>query len=94
MGAGPAGLACGYYLAKDGFEVEIYAKEKSVGGISKTVRFKGFRFDVDGHRFFTKIDEVNKLWYEILGDEFLTHPRLSRIYYNKKFFDYPLQREL
>ncbi len=96
-------MSCGYHFAKNGFQVEIYEKEQSVGGISKTIKYKGFRFDVGGHRFFTKMDEVNKLWYEILGDEFLTRPRLSRIYYTSnlgsrfafaKGFIYPSLRYL
>src|SRR5262249_35829672 len=62
-----------------------------VGGLARTVRYKGFRFDIGGHRFFTKIAPVQALWEEFLGDEFIRVPRLSRIYYNGKFFDYPLK---
>ena len=62
-----------------------------VGGISRTVCHEGFRFDIGGHRFFTKIDRVNTLWHEVLGDEFLRRPRLSRIYYKNRFFNYPLK---
>ncbi len=62
-----------------------------VGGISRTAQYKGFRFDIGGHRFFTKIAPVEELWHEILGDEFISVPRLSRIHYNGKFFDYPLK---
>ena len=62
-----------------------------VGGISRTDSYKGYRFDIGGHRFFSKSDEVNRLWHEILGEEFLTRSRLSRIYYDRKFFHYPLK---
>src|SRR6266545_4383795 len=62
-----------------------------VGGISRTARYKDYRFDIGGHRFFTKIEPVQALWDEILGDEFISVPRLSRIFYGGKFFDYPLK---
>ena len=62
-----------------------------VGGISQTARYKGYRFDIGGHRFFTKYEPVERLWHEILGDEFIQVPRLSRIHYNGKYFDYPLK---
>jgi len=62
-----------------------------MGGIARTVNYKGYRFDIGGHRFFTKVKRVEALWDEILGDQFLTRPRLSRIYYNEKFFSYPLK---
>ena len=62
-----------------------------IGGLSKTVNYKGNRIDIGGHRFFTKIAPVEKLWHEILGDEFISVPRLSRIHYGGKFFDYPLK---
>ena len=62
-----------------------------VGGISQTAQYKGYRFDIGGHRFFTKIAPVQALWDEILGDEFIEVPRLSRIHYGGKFFDYPLR---
>ena len=68
-----------------------FEADSILGGISRTVEYKGYRFDVGGHRFFSKISVVNDLWYEILGDDFLTRPRLSRIYYNGCFFNYPLQ---
>jgi len=91
MGAGPAGLSAGYELAKKGISVTIIEKDNVVGGISRTVCRNDFRFDIGGHRFFTKIDRVNELWQEVLADEFLRRPRLSRIYYNNKFFNYPLK---
>lgn len=91
MGGGPAGLAAGYELAKKGYKVILLEKEKQVGGISKTVEKDGYRFDQGGHRFFTKIDEVERLWKEVLEEEFLLRPRLSRIFYRGKFFDYPIK---
>ena len=63
----------------------------TVGGIAKTVVYDGYRFDLGGHRFFTKLEPVQRLWEDILGDELLLRPRLSRIYYDGKFFAYPLQ---
>ncbi|MCC6784443.1 MAG: NAD(P)/FAD-dependent oxidoreductase [Planctomycetes bacterium] len=92
VGAGPAGLTAAYELSKHGVPTTIVEKDPStVGGISRTVEYKGFRYDIGGHRFFTKSDEVNRIWHEILTDEFITRPRLSRIYYNNKFFHYPLR---
>ena len=67
------------------------ADEHYVGGISRTVQAQGFRFDIGGHRFFSKSEEVNKIWHEIMPSEFLECPRLSRIYYKGKFFNYPLE---
>jgi len=91
LGAGPAGLTAAYLASKEGGKTIVLEKEDTVGGISKTVNYKNFLFDIGGHRFFTKYKEVEKLWFEILGDDFLTRPRLSRIYYNHKFFYYPLK---
>lgn len=91
MGGGPAGLAAGYELSKAGHQVTVVEKASQVGGISKTVNKNGYRFDLGGHRFFTKIDEVQNLWEEVLWNDFLVRPRLSRIYYRGKFFDYPLK---
>jgi len=91
FGAGPAGLAAGYVLAKAGKAPVVIEKSASVGGISRTVCYKGYYFDLGGHRFFTKFDEVQALWEEVLGDEFLKRPRLSRIYYDGQFYDYPLR---
>lgn len=91
IGAGPAGLTAAYLLAKAGVPVTIFEKEATyVGGISRTENYKGFHFDIGGHRFFSKSKEVEDFWTEILGDEMLERPRSSRIYYNKKFFSYPL----
>lgn len=91
-GAGPAGLTAAYELTKHGRSCVVLESDPSrVGGISRTDVYKGYRFDIGGHRFFSKNEEVNRIWKEILGDEFLTRPRMSRIYYNRKFFHYPLR---
>ena len=91
IGAGPAGLTAAYELAKLGLRPIVLEKERIVGGLARTEKYKGFHFDMGGHRFFTKSEEVKKMWHEVLGDEFLRRPRLSRIYYNGKFFHYPLK---
>ena len=91
IGAGPAGLTAAYVLSKQGVRVTVLEGDDTVGGISRTVRYKEFRFDIGGHRFFTKIAPVQDLWDELLGDEFISVPRLSRIHYNGRFFDYPLR---
>ncbi len=90
-GAGPAGLTAAYEACKNGLCPTIFEKDKEVGGISKTVNYKDYLFDIGGHRFFTKYEEVKKIWNEILKDNFITRPRLSRIYYNNKFFYYPIK---
>jgi protoporphyrinogen oxidase len=91
-GGGPAGLTGAYELARHGKScVVLEADRRLVGGISRTDEYKGYRFDIGGHRFFSKSAEVNALWREILGDAFITRSRLSRIYYNRKFFYYPLK---
>lgn len=91
VGAGPAGLAAAFTLAKAGHQVTVLEQDVQVGGLSKTLDYRGFKFDIGGHRFFTKSDEVNRLWREILGDEFLVRPRLSRIFYRGKLLHYPLK---
>jgi protoporphyrinogen oxidase len=91
IGAGPAGLTTAYELAKNGLPSTLLEAGRQVGGISQTVSYKNFRFDIGGHRFFSKVPMVNELWHEILGDNFLLRPRISRIFYNNKFFDYPLK---
>ncbi len=95
IGAGPAGLTAGYLLAKQGLPVIVFEAEDQVGGIAKTEVRDGpggqYRFDLGGHRFFTKVKEVDDLWHEIMREEFLKRPRMSRIYWNKKFLDYPLR---
>ncbi len=92
VGAGPAGLTAAYRLAQAGASVEVYESDTVVGGISRTVERDGWRFDIGGHRFFTKVASVEDLWHEILpGDDFLLRPRMSRIHYNGTLFDYPLK---
>src|SRR2546429_9911551 len=92
MGAGPAGLTAAYELLKRDVPVTVVEKDpKQVGGLARTVEYRGYRFDIGGHRFFSKNEEVENLWTEILGDEMLTRGRLSRIYYRGRFFAYPIK---
>src|SRR5689334_24129108 len=91
LGAGPAGLTAGYLLGQAGRDVVVLEAEAQVGGLAKTVEIDGYRFDLGGHRFFTKSIEVDTLWHQILGEEFLLRPRMSRIYWNKRYLDYPLR---
>jgi protoporphyrinogen oxidase len=90
IGGGPAGLTSAYELMKNGVKSIVLEKSDKVGGISRTETYKGYRFDIGGHRFFTKVGEVEDIWHEILTDDFIQVPRLSRIYYDGKFYDYPL----
>jgi protoporphyrinogen oxidase len=91
IGGGPAGLTAAYLLTKSGHKVTVLEADDTVGGISRTARYKGYRFDIGGHRFFTKVTPVEALWHEILGPEFISVPRLSRIHYGGIYFDYPLK---
>src|SRR5215212_8669124 len=99
LGGGPAGLTAGYLLAKRNVPVVVLESQDQLGGLARTEVRDGFRFDLGGHRFFTKAKEVEALWDEImaqaseeLGEEqWLLRPRQSRIYWNKKFLEYPLQ---
>ena len=91
IGAGPAGLTAAYQLARRGVDVTVLEADDQVGGISRTVVRDGYRFDMGGHRFFTKIPDVEALWDEWLGDGMIRVPRLSRIHYRGRFFDYPLK---
>ncbi len=91
VGAGPAGLTAAYLLTKQGHRVTVLEGDEVVGGISRTAQYKNYRFDIGGHRFFTKIEPVEALWHEILGEDFISVPRLSRIHYNGKYFNYPLK---
>jgi protoporphyrinogen oxidase len=92
IGAGPAGLTAAYELTKSGVTSIVLEADSVVGGISRTEVRDGWRFDIGGHRFFTKVQRVDDFWHEILDDdEFLQRPRASRIYYQGKFFDYPIK---
>jgi protoporphyrinogen oxidase len=92
IGAGPAGLTAAYELVKRGVRSTVLESDDVVGGISRTVERDGYRFDIGGHRFFTKVEPVERLWHEILtDDEFLLRPRMSRVFYDGKYFDYPLK---
>ena len=92
IGAGPAGLTAAYELVRRRRRATVIEADDIVGGISRTVERDGYRFDIGGHRFFTKVPEVEAFWHEILPDEdFLLRPRMSRIFYNGAYFDYPLR---
>lgn len=92
VGAGPAGLTAAYELTKQGASVVVLESDPEyVGGISRTVNYHGYRFDIGGHRFFSKSREVEELWTEILGSDMLQRPRSSKIYYGGKFYSYPLK---
>lgn len=92
IGAGPAGLTAAYELTRHQVPATVLEADDVVGGISRTIERDGWRFDVGGHRFFTKVSRVEALWHEILLDgEFLLRPRQSRILYRGKFYDYPLR---
>ncbi|MBE9041449.1 NAD(P)/FAD-dependent oxidoreductase [Oscillatoriales cyanobacterium LEGE 11467] len=91
IGGGPAGLTAAYQLSKQNHKSVVLEKGDRVGGISRTETYKGYRFDIGGHRFFTKVKEVEQLWHEVLTDDFINVPRMSRIYYDGKFFSYPLE---
>ncbi len=91
IGAGPAGLTAAYLLSKAELKLVVFEVEPyCVGGISRTIIYKGYRFDIGGHRFFSKSQEVEDFWTEILPDDFLVRERISRIYYKGKFYSYPL----
>ena len=91
IGAGPAGLAAAYELSRRDVPPLVLEQGPMVGGLARTESYRGFHFDLGGHRFFTKVAEVDALWREVLGEEFLRRPRMSRIYYRGKFFHYPLR---
>ena len=92
IGAGPAGLTAAYELVGQGDPVVVVEQDSVVGGISRTVERDGWRFDIGGHRFFTKVKPVEEFWHTILPPEdFLLRPRMSRIYYGGKFYDYPIK---
>jgi protoporphyrinogen oxidase len=92
VGAGPAGLTAAYELCKAGVSSVVLEQDEIVGGLAKTINHKDFRFDIGGHRFYTKVKAASDIWREVLpGPDFLRRKRLSRIYYDKKFFHYPLR---
>ena len=91
IGAGPAGLTAAYELSKLGLHATVVEADSQVGGLSRTVNYQGYRFDIGGHRFFSKVPLINEVWQEILGPDLLVRPRLSRIHYAGHFFDYPLK---
>ena len=92
IGAGPAGLTAAFELARLGKTCTVLEADDEVGGISRTTERDGWRFDIGGHRFFTKVKVVEQFWHEILpGEDFMLRPRLSRIYYQGKYYDYPLK---
>lgn len=92
LGAGLAGLSAAHTLTKNNQNVIVLEKDKVVGGLSKTIKKDGYRFDFGGHRFWTKKDEINNFVKELMGDELIINvPRISKIYFQGKFFDYPLK---
>ncbi|MDH3593772.1 MAG: NAD(P)/FAD-dependent oxidoreductase [Rhodospirillales bacterium] len=91
LGGGPAGLTAAYELCRSGVPSTVLERAPMVGGLAKTVDYKGYRFDLGGHRFFTRIDRVQSMWEDLLGSDFLVCPRLSRILYRGRFFYYPLR---
>jgi protoporphyrinogen oxidase len=91
IGAGPAGLAAAHELTVLGKSATVLEKDDQVGGIARTVVYRGYRFDIGGHRFFTRAAGIQELWEEVMGEDFLVRPRLSRIHYNDRFFHYPLK---
>lgn len=90
IGAGPAGLTAAYESTRRGFHPIVLEKADQVGGISRTEVYRGYRFDIGGHRFYTQLEEIQQLWQEMLGEQFVKVPRLSHIYYRGHFFHYPL----
>jgi protoporphyrinogen oxidase len=92
LGAGPAGLTAAYELGKARVASVVLEKSAFVGGLARTGNYKGFRFDIGGHRFYTKVKAVEDIWREVLSaEDFPVRQRLSRIYYDQKFFHYPLR---
>jgi protoporphyrinogen oxidase len=91
IGAGPAGLTAARELARQGLSPVVLEQSGVVGGLARTETYRGFHFDMGGHRFFTKVEEVEKIWHDVLGEELRRRPRLSRIYYRGRFFKYPLK---
>ena len=91
IGAGPAGISCGYQLAKQGIAVDVFESDASVGGMAKSIELWGQKVDLGPHRFFSKDHRINSFWLEVVGNDYVMVDRLTRIYYQKKFFYYPLR---
>ncbi len=91
LGAGPAGLATGLALARAGYKVDVFEQAPGVGGLARTISRGRFRFDIGGHRWFTKKDNLNEFLIDLLGDELLLVNRISRIYFDGKYVHYPLR---
>ena len=91
LGAGPAGLTAAYELTRLGVRSRLLELEAQAGGLSRTLEHNGYLFDIGGHRFFTKVAMVERIWHEVLAGDLLERPRLSRIFYNSRFFKYPLE---
>ncbi len=91
LGAGPAGLTAAYELSSQGIQSVVLEKDCVVGGLAQTAEYRGFLFDIGGHRFYTKVPLIEKIWRDVLGPDLLVRERLSRIYYRSHFFQYPLE---
>jgi protoporphyrinogen oxidase len=91
LGGGLSGLSSGYLLSNAGFTVNVFERDTTVGGLSKTVEKNGFRFDLGGHRFFTTDDKINAFVRALMGNELISVQRSSKIYLHNKYFDYPLK---
>jgi protoporphyrinogen oxidase len=91
IGAGPSGIAAMYELSRHGKPVLLIEESERLGGIARTENYRGFLFDIGGHRFFTKNERIDFIWCRMLGNQFLTVNRISRIFYNGRYFSYPLK---
>lgn len=91
LGAGPAGLTAALEYERLGMKSTVLEKDSVVGGLARTVNYKGYLFDIGGHRFYTAVPMIEQIWRETLGEDFLTRPRLSRIFFRGRFFQYPLE---
>ena len=90
IGAGPAGLAAAYEFVRQGIRPLVLEQSNRLGGIARTETYRGYHLDIGGHRFFTKSEMISQLWQEMMGDDFLKVTRISRIYYQGRYFNYPL----